>query len=201
MEAQVSQVTLNEFFCIPIFSSGVLHLDCPKTRSLYKGMDAKKWQSHNFIFFPEYGSNIDTHEKTYTLIIDTPCITKILIECQLTYHVLDMYEVRMLKMSMLTCYHAVFLLEEINHATVLGMQGLPQRCYFYFCRANIGPQKHSQASQSVVSLILLQTNRICLTSSEMALRLLTFGKQVVHNSGQCCPLVTAFLCLSRVSVS
>lgn len=77
MEAQVSQVTLNEFFCIPFFSSGVLHLVCPKTRSLYKGMDAKKWQSHNFIFFLEYGSNMDTHEKN-PLFIDRPCITKIL---------------------------------------------------------------------------------------------------------------------------
>lgn len=131
MEAQVSQVTLNEFFCTPFFSSGVLHLDCPKTRSLYKGMDAKKWQSHNFIFFLDYESNMETHEKS-PLIIDRPCITKILIECQLTYHVPDMYEVRVLKMSTLTCFHAVFLLEEINHATVLGMQGLPQKMLFLF---------------------------------------------------------------------
>lgn len=53
-------------------------------------------------------------------------------ECQLTYHVPDMHEVRMLKMSMLTCFHAVFLLEEINQATVLGMQGLPQKMLFLF---------------------------------------------------------------------
>lgn len=70
--------------------------------------------------------------KKNPLIIDTPCITKILMECQLTYHVPDMHEVRMLKMSMLTCFHAVFLLEEINQATVLGMQGLPQKMLFLF---------------------------------------------------------------------
>lgn len=137
MEAQVSQLTLHEFFCIPFFSSGILHLDCPTTRSLFKGMDTKKWQSHNFIFFLEYRSNLDTHEKKDPLIIDTPCVTKILIERQLTYHVPDMHEVRMLKMSKLTCFHAVFLLEEINHATVLGMQRLPQKMLFFIFAGRI----------------------------------------------------------------
>lgn len=77
-----------------------------------------KWKSHNFIFFPDYKSNMDTQKNL--LIIDAPCIAKILIECLLAYYVPDMCETTMLKMSKHTCVYVVFFLEEINHATVLG---------------------------------------------------------------------------------